>query len=67
VSPVLAREAGDLLWGPLAARSAELLGGLSDDDLRTLIDVLEKGTEMQLERAAALRAELDGGQDSTTR
>jgi hypothetical protein len=32
-----------------------------------MIDVLQKGTQMQLERAAALREELDGGQGSTTR
>jgi DNA-binding MarR family transcriptional regulator len=55
------------VWGPLAARSEELLGGLSDEHLRTLIDVLKRGTEMQLERAAALREERDGRQDATIR
>jgi DNA-binding MarR family transcriptional regulator len=55
------------VWGPLAARSEELLGGLSNEQLRTMIDVLQKGTQMQLERAAALREELDAGQGSTTR
>ena len=55
------------VYGPLAARSEELLGGLSDDQLQAMIDVMTRGAEMQLERAAALRDELDGRQDSTTR
>jgi DNA-binding MarR family transcriptional regulator len=52
------------VWGPLAARSQQLLGTLSDDQLRVLLDVLTRGAEMQLERAAALREELEGGQSS---
>lgn len=55
------------VYGPLAARSEELLGGLSDDQLRAMIDVMTRGAEMQLERAAALREELDARQSSTTR
>ena len=55
------------VYGPLAARSEELLGSLTDDQLRAMIDVMRRGAEMQLERAASLREELDGGQDSTTR
>ena len=55
------------VYGPLAARSEELLGSLTDDQLRAMIDVMRRGAAMQLERAANLREELDGGQDSTTR
>jgi DNA-binding MarR family transcriptional regulator len=55
------------VYGPLAARSEELLGRLSDDQLRAMIDVMTRGAEMQLERAAALREELDARQSSTTR
>jgi DNA-binding MarR family transcriptional regulator len=55
------------VYGPLAALSEELLGGLSDDQLRAMIDVMTRGAEMQLERAAALREELEARQDSTTR
>jgi DNA-binding MarR family transcriptional regulator len=54
------------VWGPLAARSQQLLGSLSDDQLRVLLDVLTRGAEMQLERAAALREELEGRQGSKT-
>jgi DNA-binding MarR family transcriptional regulator len=54
------------VYGPLAARSEELLGGLTDEQLRAMIDVMTRGAEMQLERAAALREELDGRQGSTT-
>jgi DNA-binding MarR family transcriptional regulator len=46
------------VYGPLAARSEELLGGLTDDQLRAMIDVMKKGAEMQMERAASLREEL---------
>jgi DNA-binding MarR family transcriptional regulator len=55
------------VYGPLAARSEELLGSLSDDELRAMIDVLNKGADMQLERAAALRGEIAARQGSTTR
>jgi DNA-binding MarR family transcriptional regulator len=54
------------VYGPLAERSQELLGGLSDELLRAMIDVLTRGAEMQLERAASLREELAAGQASTT-
>jgi DNA-binding MarR family transcriptional regulator len=43
------------IYGPLAARAEELLGPYSDEQLRAMIEVLRRGTEMQLERAAALR------------
>jgi DNA-binding MarR family transcriptional regulator len=46
------------VYGPLAARSAELLEGLTDDQLRAMIGVLERGAAMQLEQAAALRERL---------
>jgi DNA-binding MarR family transcriptional regulator len=55
------------VYGPLAARSEELLGGLSDEELQAMIDVMTKGAEMQLERAAALREKLEGRQSSTTK
>jgi DNA-binding MarR family transcriptional regulator len=55
------------VYGPLAAQSEELLGGLTDDQLRAIVDVLKRGAQMQLERAAELREEIDGRQDSTTR
>jgi DNA-binding MarR family transcriptional regulator len=55
------------VYGPLAARSQELLGSFSDEQLRAMIDVLTQGAEMQLERAASLREELEAGQGSTTR
>ena len=47
------------VYGPLAARSEELLGPYSDEQLRALIDVLRRGTEMQLEQAAALRGRIN--------
>jgi DNA-binding MarR family transcriptional regulator len=43
------------IYGPLAARTEELLGPHSDEQLRAMIDVLRRGTAMQLEQAAALR------------
>jgi DNA-binding MarR family transcriptional regulator len=46
------------IYGPLAARSEELLGGYTDDQLRAMIQVLTGSAEMQLERAASLREEL---------
>lgn len=55
------------VYGPLAARSEELLGRFSDAQLRAMIDVLTRGAEMQLERAAGLREELGTGQGSTTK
>jgi hypothetical protein len=55
------------VYGPLAARSEELLGSLTAEPLRVMIDVLKRGAEMQLERAAELREELEARQGSTTR
>jgi DNA-binding MarR family transcriptional regulator len=55
------------VYGPLAARAEELLGSLTEEQLRVMIAVLRRGAQMQLERAAALRQEIDGRQDSTTR
>jgi DNA-binding MarR family transcriptional regulator len=49
------QERAEQVYGPLAARSAELLGGFTDDQLRTMIEVLERGAEMQFEQAAHLR------------
>jgi DNA-binding MarR family transcriptional regulator len=47
------------VYGPLAERSEELLAPYSDQQLRVLIEVLRKGTEMQLERAAQLREQVN--------
>jgi DNA-binding MarR family transcriptional regulator len=55
------------VYGPLAARSQELLGSFSDEHLHAMIDVLTRGAEMQLERAAGLRDELEAAQGPTTR
>ena len=55
------------VYGPLAARAEELLGNLTDEQLRVMIAVLRRGAQMQLERAAALREEIEDRQDSTTR
>jgi DNA-binding MarR family transcriptional regulator len=60
-------ECAGQVYGPLAARSDELLGGLSDDQLQAMVDVLKRGAQMQLERAAELRDEIDRRQGSTTR
>jgi DNA-binding MarR family transcriptional regulator len=46
------------IYGPLAERVEELLGPYTDDQLRAMIDVMRRGTEMQLEQAAALRARI---------
>jgi DNA-binding MarR family transcriptional regulator len=42
-------------YGPLAARSADLLSDFTDDQLRAVIEMLERGAEMQFEQAASLR------------
>jgi DNA-binding MarR family transcriptional regulator len=55
------------VYGPLAAQSEELLGSFSDEQLQAMIDVLRMAAEVQLERAASLREELEAGQASTTR
>jgi DNA-binding MarR family transcriptional regulator len=57
VTDKMLERAGEV-YGPLAARSDELLGGYSDDQLRAMIEVLERGAEMQLEQAAALHERL---------
>jgi DNA-binding MarR family transcriptional regulator len=44
------------IYGPLAERSAELLDPYSDEQLRAMIEVMRRGNEMQVERAAQLRA-----------
>jgi DNA-binding MarR family transcriptional regulator len=54
VTDRMLERAGDA-YGTLAARSEELLGSLTEDQLETMIDVLERGAQMQLEHAAALR------------
>jgi DNA-binding MarR family transcriptional regulator len=59
VTDRMMERAGEV-YGPLAARSEELLGRYSDSQLRAMIEVLEKGAEMQRERAAGLRVELEG-------
>jgi DNA-binding MarR family transcriptional regulator len=46
------------VYGPLAARSEELLGDLTDEQLRAMLGVLERGAAMQLEQAASLRERL---------
>jgi DNA-binding MarR family transcriptional regulator len=60
-------EHAQTVYGPLAARSEELLGGFSDDQLRTMIEVLTMGAEMQLERAASLREVLSAAPDAGPR
>jgi DNA-binding MarR family transcriptional regulator len=55
------------VYGPLAARSEELLGDCTDDQLRAMIAVLTKGAEMQRERAASLREELSAAPDAGPR
>jgi DNA-binding MarR family transcriptional regulator len=65
VTDMMLERAGQV-YGPLAAKSEELLGSLSDDQLRAMIDVLNRGAEMQLERAAALQEEIERRQGSTT-
>jgi DNA-binding MarR family transcriptional regulator len=47
------------VYGPLAERSEELLGPYSDEQLRAMIEVMRRGTEMQLERAAQLREQIN--------
>jgi DNA-binding MarR family transcriptional regulator len=51
-------ETAEEVYGPLAARSAELLSGLTDDQLRAMIGVLERGAAMQVEHAGVLRDRL---------
>jgi DNA-binding MarR family transcriptional regulator len=51
-------EKADEVYGPLAARSAELLDDFTDDQLRAIVEALERGADMQLEWAAALRERL---------
>jgi DNA-binding MarR family transcriptional regulator len=60
VTDQMLERAGEV-YGPLAARSEELLGDFSDDQLRAMIQVLERGAEMQLEHAATLRERLSVG------
>jgi DNA-binding MarR family transcriptional regulator len=55
------------VYGPLAARADELLDSLTDEQLRVMIAVLRRAARMQLERAAALREEIDERQGSTTK
>jgi DNA-binding MarR family transcriptional regulator len=49
------------IYGPLAARAEELLGPYTDEQLQAMIEVLRRGTDMQLERAAQLNAEPAAG------
>src|SRR5918999_5408281 len=37
------------VYGPLAARSAELLGDFSDDQLRAMSEMLDRGAQMRFE------------------
>jgi DNA-binding MarR family transcriptional regulator len=60
-------ERAEYVYGPLAARAEELLGGFSDEQLRGMIEALTMGAELQLERAARLREELAAAQGSTTK
>jgi DNA-binding MarR family transcriptional regulator len=61
------RERAAEVYGPLAAQAQHLLGGYSDEQLHSMIDVLTTAAEVQLERAASLREELEARQASTTR
>src|ERR671914_1822983 len=54
VTDEMAERAGEV-YGPLADRSAELLGDFTDDQLRAIVEMLERGAEMQFEQARALR------------
>jgi DNA-binding MarR family transcriptional regulator len=49
------------IYGPLAERSEQLLGPYSDDQLQAMIDVMRRAREMQLKRAAQLRAKVSAG------
>jgi DNA-binding MarR family transcriptional regulator len=60
VTDRMLERAGEV-YGPLAARSEELLGTFTDDELRAMIQVLQRGAEMQLEQAASLRERLSAG------
>jgi DNA-binding MarR family transcriptional regulator len=57
VTDEMAERAGQV-YGPLAARSEELLGDFTDDELRAVVEMLERGAEMQFEQAAAVRDRL---------
>jgi DNA-binding MarR family transcriptional regulator len=46
------------IYGPLAERAEELLEPYTDEQLRAMIDAMRRGMEMQLERAAELRAQV---------
>jgi DNA-binding MarR family transcriptional regulator len=48
------------VYGPLAAQAHELFEGRSQKDLRTVRDLLLRGAELQLERAAELRERING-------
>jgi DNA-binding MarR family transcriptional regulator len=49
------------VYGPLAARAGELLGSFTDEQLRAMVEVLQRGADMQLEHAASLREQLSEG------
>lgn len=55
-----AREESLRIYGPLKDRASGFFDGLSDDELRLLVEFTRIGREMNQTRAAEVRAELDG-------
>jgi DNA-binding MarR family transcriptional regulator len=55
------------VYGPLAARAAELLEPYTDEELRRMTEVLRRSTEMQLEQAANLRERLSAAPGAALR
>ena len=55
-----AREEALRVYGPLKDRSATFIDGLSDDDLRLVLEFTRTGRRINEERAAEVRAELEG-------
>jgi len=51
-------EQAEKVYGPLAKRGQELMAAYTDDQLRTLRDLLLLGAEVQLEQAGRVRDEL---------
>ena len=57
----LARERSWQLYGPLGERGRRHLERCTEDELELLIDFMRLGTELNEQRAAELRAELEAG------
>ena len=50
-----ARKLGEKVWGPIGAAGAAQLSGLSDEQLRFLLDFLRRGRGMQEREAVRIR------------